>query len=66
MELNNKIIGDDVVKSKRDHIIIDESDIEKYKLIEKRLPFKNHLHTFTVATFLGYYYVEDSKKVKKI
>ena len=65
MELNNKIIGDDVVKSKRDHIIIDESDIEKYKLIEKRLPFKNHLHTFTVATFLGYYYVEDSKKVKK-
>ena len=65
MELNDKIAMDEVVKSKRDHILIDESDVEKYKLIEKKLPFKNHLHTFTVATFIGYYYAESSKKIKK-
>lgn len=63
MELNNTV--DEVVRSKRDHVLIDESDVEKYKIIEKKLPFKNHLHTFTVATFLGYYYVEDSKKIEK-
>ena len=64
MELNSNNV-DEVVRSKRDHVLIDESDIDKYKIIEKKLPFKNHLHTFTVATFLGYYYVEDSKDIKK-
>lgn len=65
MELDNKIIDGEVVKSKRDHILIDESDVDKYKLVEKKLPFKNHLHTFTMATFIGYYYAEDSKKIEK-
>ena len=65
MELNDKTMVDEVVKSKRDHVLIDESDVEKYKLIEKKLPFKNHLHTFTVATFIGYYYAESSKKIEK-
>ena len=64
MELNKNNL-DEVVKSKRDHVLIDKSDVDKYKLVEKRLPFKNHLHTFAVATFLGYYYVEDSKKIDK-
>ena len=65
MELNDKTTGDELVKSKRDHVLIDESDVDKYKLVEKKLPFKNHLHTFTVATFIGYYYAESSKKIKK-
>lgn len=65
MELNDKIVAEEVVKSKRDHVLIDESDVDKYKLIEKKLPFKNHLHTFTFATFIGYYYAESSKKIEK-
>lgn len=65
MELDDKNDFDEVKRSKRDHVIIDESDVEKYKLIEKKLPFKNHLHTFTVATFIGYYYAGFSKKVEK-
>ena len=65
MELNNNINYDEVKKSKRDHVLIDESDVYKYKFIEKKLPFKNHLHTFTVATLLGYYYVGSSKKIDK-
>ena len=65
MELNDNKVSGEVIKSKRDHVLIDESDVEKYKLIEKKLPFKNHLHTFTVATFIGYYYAESSKKIEK-
>ena len=64
MELNN-VENEEIVKSKRDHVIIDESDVEKYKLVEKKLPFKNHLHTFTIATFIGYYYAESSKEIEK-
>ena len=65
MELNDKTSYDEVVKSKRDHVLIDKDDIDKYKHIEKKLPFKNHLQTFTVATFIGYYYAESSIKIKK-
>ena len=65
MELDNKTDYDEVKRSKRDHVLIDESDIDKYKLIEKKLPFKNHLHTFTVATLVGYYYGGSSKKIEK-
>ena len=65
MELDEKTIVEDVVKSKRDHVLIDATDVDKYKLIEKKLPFKNHLHTFTVATFIGYYYADSSKKIEK-
>ena len=65
MELDNNIDYDEVKRSKRDHVLIDEEDIDKFKLIEKKLPFKNHLHTFTVATLLGYYYVGSSKKIDK-
>ena len=65
MELDNNRSYDDVKRSKRDHVLIDESDVDKYKLIEKKLPFKNHLHTFTIATLLGYYCVGSSKKIKK-
>ncbi len=56
---------DEIKKSKRDHVLIDESDVDKYKLIEKKLPFKNHLHTFTVATLVGYYCAGSSKKIEK-
>ena len=65
MELNDKTVSDEIVKSKRDHVLIDDNDREKYEIIEKKLPFKNHLHTFTVATFVGYYYAESSKKIEK-
>ena len=65
MELNEKPFTDEIVKSKRDHILIDDSDKVKYKLVEKKFPFKNHLHTFTVATFIGYYYAESSKEIDK-
>ena len=65
MELNEEIILEDVVKSKRDHVLIDETDKDKYALVEKKLPFKNHLHTFTIATLIGYYYADSSKKIKK-
>lgn len=64
MELN-ETVANDVVKSKRDHVLIDETDVDKYKLLEKKLPFKNHLHTFTVATFVGYYYADSFKKIEK-
>ena len=65
MELNDEIVIDEVVKSKRDQVLIDDSDKDKYKLIEKKLPFKNHLHTFAFATYIGYYYAESSKKIEK-
>lgn len=65
MELDNNINYDEVNRSKRDHVLIDESDSDKYKYIEKMLPFKNHLHTFTVATLLGYYYGGSPKKIEK-
>ncbi|WP_298518096.1 hypothetical protein [uncultured Methanobrevibacter sp.] len=65
MELDIKNDYDEVKRSKRDHVLIDESDVDKYKLIEKKLPFKNHLHTFTVATLIGYYCVGSSKSIEK-
>ena len=64
MVLDTKHIVDEVVKSKRDHLLIDESDKNKYKLVESKLPFKNHLHTFTVSTFVGYYYAESSYEIQ--
>lgn len=65
MELNNATLSEELVKSKRDHVLIDQSDVDKYKIVEKKLPFKNHLHTFTVATFIGYFYADASKKIEK-
>lgn len=65
MELNTSVNYDEINRSKKDHIYIDKDDVDKYKLIEKKLPFKNHLHTFTIATLLGYYYGGSSKKVEK-
>lgn len=65
MELDNNTTDNELVKSKRDHILIDKSDVDKYKLVEKKLPFKNHLHTFMVATFIGYYYDGSPKKIEK-
>ena len=54
-----------IEKSKRSHILVDDEDIAKYKEVEKKLPFKNHLHTFAVATFIGYYEICDYKKINK-
>ena len=64
MELNNKPILNEAVKTERAHVLIDKSDQKKYKIVEKKLPFKNHLHTFTFATFIGYYYADSSKKIQ--
>ncbi len=64
MDLENKLNEKEIIKSKSSHLLIDKSDQKKYKLVEKKLPFKNHLHTFTIATFIGYYYVGHSKKIE--
>ena len=64
MELSD-IDSDGIVRSKRDHIIIDEADIDKYKILRDKLPFKNNVHAFSLAVFVGYYSGNGPKKVKK-
>lgn len=64
MELND-INNDEIVRSTRDYILIDEEDVDKYKILRDKIPFKNNVHAFSLAVFIGYYYGNGPKKIKK-
>lgn len=64
MELSD-IDSDGIIRSTRDHILIDEEDIDKYKILRDKLPFKNNVHAFSLAVFVGYYSGNSPKKVNK-
>ena len=64
MELDN-INSGEVIRSSRDHIKIDEEDVDKYKILRNKLPFKNNVHAFSLAVFIGYYYGDGPKKINK-